>query len=53
MKKRAPTDKRLGPLVETGPNAGKVRARNTNGQWRRKRRDAGAPRGPRNHKMDK
>lgn len=36
-----------GPIVKTGPTAGKVRSRNKNGQYRRKRSDAGVPRGPR------
>lgn len=30
-----------GPLVKTGPTAGNNRTRNKNGQWRRKRSDAG------------
>lgn len=33
-----------GPLVKTGPTAGQVRSRNTNGQWRPKRSDAGVKR---------
>lgn len=33
-----------GPIVKTGPTSGKVRTRNKNGQWRRKRSDAGKPR---------
>ena len=33
-----------GPEVKTGPNAGKPRTRCKNGQWRRKRSDAGKPR---------
>ena len=33
-----------GPLVKTGPTAGQNRSRNKNGQWRRKRSDAGKPR---------
>lgn len=33
-----------GPLVKNGPNAGKVRSRNENGQWRKKRSDTGKPR---------
>lgn len=37
-----------GPIVKTGPTAGKVRSRNKNGQYRRKRSDAGVPRGSRN-----
>lgn len=36
-----------GPIVKTGPTAGKVRSRNKNGQYRRKRSDAGVSRGPR------
>ncbi len=34
-----------GPVVETGPNAGRPRTRNQDGQWRKKRSDAGKPRG--------
>lgn len=33
-----------GPIVKTGPTAGQNRSRNKNGQWRRKRSDAGIPR---------
>ena len=33
-----------GPLVKTGPTAGQNRSRNKNGQWRRKRSDAGKKR---------
>ena len=33
-----------GPVVRTGPTAGSVRSRNTSGQWRRKRSDAGKKR---------
>ena len=33
-----------GPLVKTGPNAGKVRSKNKDGRWRKKRADAGFPR---------
>lgn len=33
-----------GPVVKTGPTAGQYRSRNKNGQWRRKRSDAGNPR---------
>ena len=33
-----------GPVVKTGPTAGQNRSRNKNGQWRRKRSDAGKPR---------
>lgn len=33
-----------GPIVKTGPTAGKVRTRNKNGRWRSKRSDAGKPR---------
>ena len=36
-----------GPIVKTGPTAGNVRSRNEDGQWRRKRSDAGIARGPR------
>ena len=34
-----------GPVVKTGPTAGQNRSRNNNGQWRRKRSDAGTTRG--------
>lgn len=34
-----------GPVVKTGPTAGQNRSRNKNGQWRRKRSDAGKSRG--------
>ena len=30
-----------GPKVKTGPTRGQVRSRNSNGQWRGKRNDAG------------
>ena len=33
-----------GPVVKTGPTAGQNRSRNQDGQWRRKRSDAGKPR---------
>ena len=33
-----------GPIVKTGPNAGKVRTRRKDGPWRKKRSDAGVPR---------
>ena len=36
--------KRRGPKVKSGPTAGKVRSRNKNGQWRRKRSDSGKKR---------
>lgn len=36
-----------GPIVKTGPTAGKVRSRNKDGSWRPKRKDTGIPRGPR------
>ena len=39
----SPKDTR-GPVVKTGPTAGQNRSRNKNGQWRRKRSDAGKPR---------
>jgi hypothetical protein len=29
-----------GPLVKSGPTFGKVRSRNQNGRWRKKRSDA-------------
>ena len=33
-----------GPVVKTGPTAGQNRSRNQNGQWRKKRSDAGKSR---------
>ena len=33
-----------GPVVKTGPTAGQNRSRNKDGQWRRKRSDAGKTR---------
>ena len=33
-----------GPVVKTGPTAGQDRTRNDNGEWRKKRSDAGKPR---------
>jgi len=33
-----------GPIVKTGPTAGNVRTRGKNGQWRKKRSDAGKKR---------
>lgn len=33
-----------GPIVKTGPTAGKVRSRNKDGRWRAKRSDAGVTR---------
>lgn len=36
-----------GPIVKTGPTAGEVRSKNKNGQWHKKRSDAGVPRGTR------
>ncbi|MDD6989590.1 hypothetical protein [Ruminococcus sp.] len=33
-----------GPVVKTGPTAGKNRSRNINGRWRSKRSDAGKKR---------
>ncbi|GAA5012975.1 hypothetical protein GCM10025794_01180 [Massilia kyonggiensis] len=38
------TKREGGPRVKTGPTRGKVRARNTNGQGRAKRNDAGTKR---------
>jgi hypothetical protein len=38
-------NKTHGPVVKTGPTAGKVRSRNKDGRWREKRKDAGKPRG--------
>lgn len=34
-----------GPIVKSGPTKGKVRSRNNNGQWRKKRSDTGTTRG--------
>lgn len=36
--------KNKGPRVKTGPTAGEVRSKNKDGQWRRKRSDAGKKR---------
>lgn len=36
-----------GPIVKTGPTAGQVRSRTSDGTWRRKRSDTAIPRGPR------
>lgn len=33
-----------GPIVKSGPTAGQNRSRNSNGQWRAKRSDAGKTR---------
>ena len=33
-----------GPIVKTGPTAGENRTRKDNGEWRKKRSDAGKPR---------
>lgn len=33
-----------GPVVHTGPNAGKNRTKTAGGQWRKRRSDAGKPR---------
>lgn len=33
-----------GPIVKTGPTAGQVRTRNSDGTWRKKRSDAGITR---------
>lgn len=33
-----------GPIVKTGPTAGQNRSRNSDGEWRKKRDDAGKPR---------
>ena len=33
-----------GPIVKTGPTAGQVRSKNDDGQWRKKRSDAGTTR---------
>ena len=42
-KSKAPKDNG-GPLVKTGPTAGQVRSRNKDGQFRKKRSDAGKSR---------
>lgn len=34
-----------GPIVKNGPTKDQVRSRNKDGQWRRKRSDAGKTRG--------
>lgn len=47
-KKSPPPRETGGPTIQTGPRAGKNRARRVDGAWRRKRSDAGVPRGPRN-----
>ncbi len=36
-----------GPIVKTGPTAGQNRSRNQNGEWRKKRSDAGKSRNER------
>lgn len=33
-----------GPIVKTGPTAGKNRSKNADGRWRKKRSDAGKKR---------
>lgn len=33
-----------GPVVKTGPTSGKVRSRNKDGRWRKKRSDTGKTR---------
>ena len=43
--KSASPNKTGGPIVKTGPTQGQNRSRNKNGQWRRKRSDAGKKRG--------
>jgi len=43
MKMASPKDTK-GPVVKTGPTAGNVRSRNNDGQWRKKRSDAGKKR---------
>ena len=35
-----------GPVVKTGPTAGKVRSQNKDGRWHAKRSDANQPRSP-------
>lgn len=37
-----------GPVVGSGPTAGRNRTKTKSGQWRRKRSDAGTTRGPQN-----
>lgn len=37
-----------GPIVKTGPNAGQVRTRTSDGRWRKKRSDAGTSRTTKN-----
>jgi hypothetical protein len=44
MKKSLSPKDTHGPVVQTGPTAGQNRSRNSNGQWRKKRSDAGVPR---------
>ena len=39
-----PANKTGGPVVKTGPTSGQVRSRNSDGQWRAKRSDAGTTR---------
>ena len=40
----ASPSKTRGPVVKTGPTAGKNRSRNGDGTWRKKRSDAGKKR---------
>ena len=40
-----------GPIVKTGPTAGQVRTRNSDGRWRTKRNDAGKPRTTKNKQL--
>ena len=42
--KHASPRETVGPVVKTGPTAGQNRSRNKNGQWRKKRSDAGQSR---------
>ena len=44
MKTNASPSQTHGPVVKTGPTAGQNRSRKNNGQWRKKRSDAGQKR---------
>lgn len=44
MAAKSPKDTH-GPVIATGPNAGKNRTRRNDGPWRRKRSDSGKKRG--------
>jgi len=41
---KKPPSRTGGPVVKTGPTAGQNRSRNNDGEWRKKRSDAGKPR---------